>query len=107
MASAPGGPLICIPIGKPSAVKPQGTEIVGSASIFIGLVLCSICSSLSRAVFGSVRSAIANGGTRAVGVITRSTLSKTRDTEWRIWSSWRRLCMYADIVTSPPRRGFS
>src|SRR5215813_5634788 len=84
-ASPPRGPVICIPIGRPACVKPQGTEIAGSPSTLNGLVLCSIEISFVRSVFMSPsRSAMANGGTGAVGVIKRSTLSNALEMERRI-----------------------
>ena len=76
-----------MPIGNSARVKPQGTETVGRPSILNGRVLRSVSSSFSRSVFGSARSAIVNGGTHAVGVIRRSTVSNTRETERRICSS--------------------
>jgi len=46
--SPPGGPVICIPMGNPARVKPQGTEIVGSPSALKGRALCSVRISLAR-----------------------------------------------------------
>ena len=37
--SLPGAPVICMPIGRPDCVNPQGTEIVGAPNISKGRVL--------------------------------------------------------------------
>ena len=45
--------MICMPMGRPARVKPQGTEIVGRPGKFNGRVLCSMASSLARMVSAS------------------------------------------------------
>jgi hypothetical protein len=36
VASDPQRPVICSPIGRRSAVKPQGTDMAGKPSVLIG-----------------------------------------------------------------------
>jgi len=50
-----GAPLICKPIGNPSLVRPQGTEIVGQPKTLKGRVLRKVSCSLFRSVSGSLQ----------------------------------------------------
>jgi len=82
--SPSGGPMICMPIGKPLLVNPHGMVTAGRPSRLNGRVFGDASTSLARSWSGSAKSSeTVNGGMGVVGVTTRFRVSNTLEIERR------------------------